>query len=389
MYKFLSAHWKLPKDQQLVEFELLKQLSTLSHSEIARLDLYFWIVDHGLHKGNTATGAAAPLDAYDVMDLEHEMEVEVFRQDRDSDTFIDRTVSNFEEQMHALDIEKGKDPPYTIDRPHTGAPPLFESIFSLCPLGRPLLSYTYTMMRWLYYLMVIEGKYRSDGDLNTPVKEFVDAHNRWKQYEHVQGAMPYPDDMVSAQNQFAVKQKISNPEEIDRIMSAIKPSFLASPPSNAPISDEKQEPTEEKASEPTRKRSRSFSSSGDELLDRLGSRARTSRDSSESTHLSRSPEPMNIDQACELPGSHEQKIPDHISLHASAVRAFNYDDSEDEAILVEEPDLDGAPGDTKVVRYEGPSAKSTDPQNKKGYSNTAFFVFGAVLLGLAFMTDER
>ena len=253
------------------------------------------------------------------------------------------------------------------------------------------------MMRWLYYLMVIEGKYRSDGSLKgyPDVKKFVDAHNRWKQYEHSHGAMPYPDDMVNAQYQFAVKQKISNPEEIDRIMLAIKPSFIAAPPSNAPMSDEKEEPTEEKASEvPPRKRQRSSSfSSGDELLDRLGSRART-REPSEETQFSRftlsgSPEPMNIDQACEIPGSQEQKIPDHISVHASAVRAFNYDDSEDEAILVEEPDLDGAPGDTKVVRYEGPSAKSTDPQNKKGYSNTAFFVFGAVLLGLALMTDER
>ena len=196
-----------------------------------------------------------------------------------------------------------------------------------------------------------------------------------------------------------MKQKISNPEEIDRIMLAIKPSFIAAPPSNAPMSDEKEEPTEEKASEvPPRKRQRSSSlTSGDELLDRLGSRART-REPSEETQFSRftlgtlsgSPEPMNIDQACEIPGSREQKIPDHISVHASAVRAFlNPDDSEDDAILVEEPDKDGAPGDTKVVRYDGPSAKSTDPQNKKGYSNTAFFVFGAVLLGLAFMTDER
>ncbi len=71
----------------------------------------------------------------------------------------------------------------------------------------------------------------------------------------------------------------------------------------------------------------------------------------------------------------------HRSFHPSQTGT----DSEDEDIIaVEEEDPD-VPGQTKTVHY----AVAREPVLKQKYSNTTFFIFGAILVGLAIMTDER
>ena len=276
-----------------------------------------------------------------------------------------------------MEAAKGVQPPYKEGDPDTLAPPIFESIYSLCPAGRPLLAYAYTFMRWLYYGMVAEGYYRTEGGLGREARAFVDAHNQWAEWSPVNPNMPYPDAMHSAQNQHAVKSLISDPQTVDTLMAHRGPEFMMEP---RPQSDEK-EPVEEKAAEPDKisvpplERSHSPTVGG----------AFGSGSPSGFITASQSPEPMP-DQACELPpGAREQKVPDHIDRNPSAIRLFNEEpDSEDEDIIAVEEDDPEVPGETRTVYRRAERRKPTQK-----YSNTTFLVFGAILLGLAFMTDER
>ncbi len=391
-YAYLSHYWmKEPVSQAnpmdfASEFELLWQLETLDHNEIARIDLYFWIVAQGYHTGNTHTGAA-DLDAFDVVSLEHEMDDGIFRNTLDVSEVEERTVTRFEDGLNQMEAAQKKNPAYREGHPETGAPPIFDSIYNVCPAGRPLLSYAYTFMRWLYYGMVAEGYYRSEGSLVQGARAFVDAHNQWKHWSPVNRNMPYPDAMHSEQNQHAVKSQISDPQTIDALLARRGPDFIMEPRPNPPISDEKEEPTEEKEQE-VNDAERARLPSLEPSRSRSETRGGAFGSGSPSGFVgSGSPVPMP-DQACELPPG-EQKVPDHISMSATAHRSFHPSqtgsDSEDEDIIaVEEEDPD-VPGETRTVHY----AVAREPVLKQKYSNTTFFIFGAILVGLAIMTDER